>query len=639
MSNREDPSRRDILVTAAAALAAGGTPPGARAAATNDSAGSLAARRKEARHLRVRLAEYYSSGPLRHHPTNRDEDELQDSAGRRNYIGNYSKGLQHNQWGEVLFESYQTLLDALRSGDPDLFERILLGALASNERRGNRLRPYAVLRAPQEKQFYRPHFERGVLSAGSKQMRLINPQSGLAFDLEGADSHELVVPPCPGFRSKEIIGEIAENYWMAIARDVPFLHYPKSKLIDGAVRNLSEYTEFRGPKEDDRVTPGTVFRGSAAGDLIGPYVSQFLLRPIPFGAYRLSQQVVYGFKPEMDKGERDFLITPDDWLSRQRGDDPQLNPTPVDQPKYIHRGRDLASFVHIDELFQAYLNAALILGAPPERNGLGAYHGEGNPYDGYVHDPQTGRPAGRVSTQLGFGTLGEPSIKSMVAEVATRALKAVWYQKWFVHRRLRPEAFAGRIHFHQAKQRIYPFDPDEFKRLDPVLDAVRKHNQRKGGDGLFLPMAFPEGCPLHPAYGAGHATVAGACTTVLKAMYQDLSFQDLGASIYVATEDGTDLKDLKAENHGGYRYGDLAPKLTVAGELNKLASNISLGRNFAGVHWRSDHAESLRLGEKVAVEFLRETVSTYNENVYFDFKGFDGTRIVLSKHATLPKGG
>ncbi len=32
-----------------------------------------------------------------------------------------------------------------------------------------------------------------------------------------------------------------------------------------------------------------------------------------------------------------------------------------------------------------------------------------------------------------------------------------------------------------------------------------------------LPMAFQEGSPMHPSYGAGHATVAGACVTILKA--------------------------------------------------------------------------------------------------------------------------
>jgi outer membrane protein assembly factor BamB len=38
---------------------------------------------------------------------------------------------------------------------------------------------------------------------------------------------------------------------------------------------------------------------------------------------------------------------------------------------------------------------------------------------------------------------------------------------------------------------------------------------------FLLPMAFPEGCPQHPSYGSGHATVAGACITVLKAVFDD----------------------------------------------------------------------------------------------------------------------
>jgi hypothetical protein len=242
---------------------------------------------------------------------------------------------------------------------------------------------------------------------------------------------------------------------------------------------------------------------------------------------------VVGFKPDAN-GERDFMISADGWLARQRGVDPNSNPEsiPASDATYIYRGRDLANFVHIDELFQAYLNAALLLGAPPARGGLGAAHNVGNPYDGYI--PGSKPPNVRVSTQVGFGTPGEPNIKSMVAEVATRALKAVWYQKWFVHRRCRPEVFAGRIHFHKSGKRIYPFNAGEFSKLDPVLDAVVKHNKMKGGDGLFLPMAFPEGSPLHPAYGAGHATVAGACTTVLKGLYEgDLSFADLDAPIYV----------------------------------------------------------------------------------------------------------
>src|SRR3712207_8375979 len=42
------------------------------------------------------------------------------------------------------------------------------------------------------------------------------------------------------------------------------------------------------------------------------------------------------------------------------------------------------------------------------------------------------------------------------------------------------------------------------------------------------------------------------------------------------------------------------PPLTVGGELNKLAVNYVMGRNWAGIHWRSDGAASLALAEEVA---------------------------------------
>lgn len=455
-------------------------------------------------------------------------------------------------------------------------------------------------------------------------MRFIDPQAAFAFDLESADSHTSVMPPPPCFGSKEIIAEIAENYWMALCRDVPFAHYSDATgPAADAVKNLNLFAEFKGPMAGGKVTADTVFRGSTPGDLGGPYVSQFLMNDIPFGAYQLPQKLVFNFA-----GDPVFMNNETDWLARQRGIDPNQNPIVNPDPKYIYRGRDLANFVHIDELFQAYLNAALLMGAPPARGGLAVPHNRGNPYDGFV--PGSNPPDVRISTQLGFGTLGEPNIKSMVAEVASRALKAVWYQKWNVHRRLRPEVFAGRLHYHVTGQRIYPFDASELAKLDTTLQAVQTFNAANGGSGSFLPMAFPEGSPLHPSYGAGHATVAGACVTILKALYEgSLSFAELNAPVFLPSDDGSAPHNLQAADFKGIKYSDLAPQLTIAGELNKLASNVSLGRNFAGVHWRSDHIESLKLGEAVALEFLRETVGTYNERVSCFVTKFDGTEAVI----------
>jgi hypothetical protein len=55
-----------------------------------------------------------------------------------------------------------------------------------------------------------------------------------------------------------------------------------------------------------------------------------------------------------------------------------------------------------------------------------------------------------------------------------------------------------------------------------------------------------------------------------------------------------------------------------------------MGRNFAGVHYRSDAVAGLNLGEKVALSVLMEEGYLYNE----DFKGFvvtkfNGTKVVV----------
>jgi membrane-associated phospholipid phosphatase len=294
----------------------------------------------------------------------------------------------------------------------------------------------------------------------------------------------------------------------------------------------------------------------------------------------------------------------------------------------MYRGRDLANYVHIDELFQAYLNACLLMITPNARGGLQVPPNPGNPYPG--------------SNQSGFGTLGEPNFKTLVAEVATRALKAVWYQKWFVHRRMRPETYAGRIHHQLAGTAgaAYPFDAGEFAKLNAtLLPAVKAANAAVfvGGASWMLPMAFPEGSPTHPAYGAGHATVAGACVTVLKALFD--TEQPIGPLVAKAQAYGGGTLTLVEPDATGTvlnPYTETGPnKLTVRGELEKLASNIGIARNFAGVHWRSDYTESLYLGERVALEFLRDTAATYNEDVSFTFRLFNGSGVTITKDAAV----
>ena len=119
---------------------------------------------------------------------------------------------------------------------------------------------------------------------------------------------------------------------------------------------------------------------------------------------------------------------------------------------------------------------------------------------------------------------------------------------------------------------------------------------------------------MHPSYGAGHATVAGACVTVLKAWF-DESY--VLPNPVVADRDGTSLLPYTG------------PDLTVGNELNKLAANVAIGRNAAGIHYRSDYWESVQLGERLALSILEEQKATYNETASFSLTRFDGQRVTV----------
>ena len=74
------------------------------------------------------------------------------------------------------------------------------------------------------------------------------------------------------------------------------------------------------------------------------------------------------------------------------------------------------------------------------------------------------------------------------------------------------------------------------------------------------------------------------------------------------------------------------PQLTLGNEINKLASNISFGRNAAGVHYRSDSIQGLKLGEEHAIGLLRDYTNTYYERFAgFVLTRFNGKRIRISK--------
>lgn len=557
--NRSTNASRRRFLKSGAGLSAAGALGGVSALAapsvqarslSSSNAGSPAqadARAKAAANLKIRAAREQYESTLLLQPQGRNGDERRYK--NQKFYASFTKSMPCNQYGEVTPSAFRQLRRAMRTQSQTDFNRIELDARA--------------------------------------QRKLVNPQGGLAFQAAGLDGHATRMTPPAKFRSAEIAAEMGEVYWQAITRDVPYLDYEIDHSVATAVDDLNNnFSATVGPTQDGAVTPQTLFRGATPGDLNGPYISQFLLKDVPFGPSIIEQRY------EVPTALSDYMLTTDTWLDVQRGVDPGPVLTFQQDRRYIFNNRALGEYVHKDILFQAYFNAALILLA------------EG----GAALDPR--HPYVDIANQEAFTSFGGPWLLQLLTYAANLGLSGAWHQKWGVHRRLRPEAYGGRIHFHMNGQRDYEIHPD-------ILgsEALKQVDAQNGS--FLLPMAYAEGSPVHPAFPAGHATVAGACCTVLKAFFdEDYILRD------TVQADATGHRLIPYER-SALRLGD---------EVNKLANNISIGRDAAGVHYRTDGSGGLEVGEQQAIALLRDCVRTCNEPFEgFTLTKFDGTTVTIGK--------
>jgi hypothetical protein len=466
----------------------------------------------------------------------------------------YTKVLPHDSFGRVDLNAFSIFVNALNTGLPEDFEKIPLGGTRT----------------------------------------LNGPQGGYAFDLEGTDAYQFgapLVPPAPALASDLNACELLEHYWASLLRDVAFTDYDSNPTAIAAAAEMSGISSYLGPRNGSgQVTPDLLFRGGYPGETLGPYISQFFITPTSFGQQPISQQMTT-YLPNID-----YMYDFATWLDVQNGVSTGLKNQNDPQVRYLHNGRGLAAWTHTDVLYEAYFIAFLVLTT------LKAPLNPGNPYIS-------------SRTQNGFGTFGAPDFAGTLTEVATRALKAVWYQKWQVHLRARPEATGGLVHLIKTGQG----NNTDGKLSNVVMNSVGLQQSFNTYGTWLLSQAFPEGSPAHPSYPTGHGVVAGACITVLKFFY-DGTF--LIPNPLVPTDDGLSLVPYTGSDGG---------ELTVNGELNKLGHNVSFGHGIhAGIHWRSDTDVSLKLGEAVALSVLRDRAPTYNEKFTVHLTKFDGTTATIS---------
>ena len=477
--------------------------------------------------------------------------------------GTYTKGLAHDSYGRVTAASFSSFKTALNTGKFSEFEEIIVGGTRT----------------------------------------LNGPQAAYAFDLEAPDNAQFgqpQVPPAPPIAGAQAGTEMLEHYWGALLRDVAFTDYATNSLAATAAAELGSQPTYVGPRNGaGQVTPDLLFRGNFPGETAGPYTSQFFIQPTSFGSQPLSQQM-RTFLPGQDFGASSFS----EWLQIQNGQ-PTGNVLQFDpQVRYLRNGRDYSAYTHVDVLYQAYFTAFLVLA------GIGAPVNPGNPY---IHS----------KTENGFGTFGAPDFAGCFGEVATKALNAVWYQKWLVHLRPRPEALGGQVHLVKTGQSTFT---DVIPNAT-VLNSVGLQTSFNKFGTWLLPQAFPEGSPTHPAYPTGHGTVGGACITLIKFFFDGNQLiqpllEAAGRTVVVSSTDGLALLPYAGADAG---------ELTVNGELNKLGHNVSFGHGtHAGIHWRSDTDTSLLLGEAVALAFLRNKGRSCNEPFTVSLTKFDGTTVTIS---------
>ena len=526
--------------------------------------------RRRAADVREARARAVGELAVARHPTNDDEARYPTR------IGTDTRALPHNERGEVDPAAWRVLFDACQSGDPADFDRIPLG---------------------------------GVRKLG-------NPVGTMAVALTGITPTQIAIPAPPALASAERAAEAVEVYWMALLRDVPFAEFhdgTENRELRAAAAELDRLSGNRG-KVEGRVTPGTLLRGTALyvdetdpkgravrppGVLDGPMVSQFLLRDVPCGAQWLDARI------RAATPASEFLTEYGEWLRAQNGQAVNGRPQFDSTPRYIATGRDLAESVR--QGISLASNVALLLLTPA--GGPDPRYGGMFPISEPVLSPTN--PYRRSPNQsAGSATFGAPHIQSLVNQGINLAPRGAYWQKWFLHRTLRPEAYGGLAHNRLVN------GATEYPLHDDVLRSEALDRTRAKQGSYLLSQVSPEGAPLFPAYPGGGAAVAGVVATLMKAFF------DEGRVIANPVE--PDPRDpTRLATYAG-------PPLTVGGELNKMAMNWAFGRNWMGIHFWSDAAASLVIGEEIAIGMLRDERPTYREAFDgFSFTRFDGTRVTI----------
>ena len=490
---------------------------------------------------------------------------------------------------------------------------------------------------------HEPHLFKAIQLAPGGTRKLVNPQAGLAADRETADGWWFKIPKPPerSHQKATTAAEMIELYWMALLRDLPFEQFSTDPDAAAAAAELSalnsvsrsgngEQSAVRGARRHARRAVSRRRLDAGGPTQAGAQGAVRLPVPAPAGSLWYPR-----LRPARTAQGGDRLSVRRSLHDRLSGLAGQAERKGCNGTGHRYRCRNLYSQhggLGALRPYRSALRGVSECRTHSARGWLLTGRGKSLCPEQRVRQRARLRLLRRTAYPLdglrGGHTRAEGGLVSEMGASSAPASGGIWRA---VHRALAMDAPGKHAAETALGAGLAVLQASETS--GGAVDRIHQRNNTQGHDTYLLPMAFAEGSPTHPAYGAGHATVAGACVTVLKACF-DESKRLVDISLMPQVPDPaqgyTALKD--------YAGADL-DDLTVRGELDKVAANIAIGRNMAGVHWRSDYSQSALLGQRIAISMLYHQRRDYHERPWsFSFTSFGHNTIEIVLRSTGPAG-
>ncbi|MFC4733611.1 bromoperoxidase [Salipiger abyssi] len=435
----------------------------------------------------------------------------------------------------------------------------------------------------------------------------------------------LQLPPPPEMGPAELAAEMAELYALSLVRDLPFsvMQDPHCRIwIDGTTHFtlhelLCELRSLTWFDEQALPVPGPVETVFSSRTVCGEADHRRGLRRNGDGQLTLRSlfRGVVGHNGEalrlsaFHHTDRDGEVelepseppAPDapmsrwlDWIERFSGAALALPGRGDEITPGLATPRELVARVQQSHPCRIYYNAVLRLLAR-----------------GVKFDPglQAAGEAAPVSAQ---------NILSLMAETADRAFDAAMRAHGRTNRLSRPGVFAARLTALLQQEDPMAGEPSVLRgcaeelsgKAPNLLHWVDRMNRAFGRDAGRVPMLLvpplKSSVPLHRADYAAQAVIAGALSTLLKALFDTRRH----ARLRMVGSDGSGVD--------------------IGTEADRLAADIALARSVAGGYFQAENYLDLRLGEALACHVLRERLEMLGQSAALGFTDFNGAPVSIA---------